>query len=131
MPLIMPVQPSIARQRLDDTPINGRTYNVLLRWNTRDRDGGNDGAWYMDVRESDNTPIAIGLKLVLGRYIGRYVNHPLFRDGVFVVDDTTGKHTETRFDDFGKRVLLLYFTASEAAAAIAALRDPTAQKVLR
>lgn len=116
MAFLLPLEPSIARYDFTlalPTPgaLAGTPYIFALRWNSRDT------AWYMDVSEIDETTIVIGLKLVLGTYIGRTVTHPLFTEGVFVAVDTTNQHEEATYDDMGTRVELWYYTAAEIAAA--------------
>jgi hypothetical protein len=97
----LPVVPSIGNYRFA-TAIETVNYIFEVRWNTR------DAAWYLNVLESDETPIIYGAKVVLGAYIGRRVDHPLFNDGVLVASDTSGAGLDAGFNDFGTRVLLQY-----------------------
>ena len=57
----------------------------------------------------------IGVKVVLGTYLGRSCAHPLFTEGVFVAIDTTNKHAEATYDDLGTRVEVWYYTTDEVA----------------
>lgn len=111
-PVVIPLQPSTPWYRVTVT-ITGTPYHFDVRWNVRDH------AWYFDVYESDETPIAYGLKIVLGTNIGRRVKHPLFAEGAFRAADLTGKHLDAGFDDIGTRVQLRYFTAYDIISAIA------------
>lgn len=87
------------------TSIEGVTYVFVVRWNRRDQ------AWYFDIFDAQNTLISRAIKIVLGGYLGRASNHPLFRGGVFVAADTSGAGQEATFDDLGSRVELRYLTA--------------------
>lgn len=89
------------------TTIDGASYLFDVRWNSR------DAAWYFDVLEADETPIAHGLKLVLGCYIGRRLPHPLVRDGVLVAVDLSGAAREATFDDLGTRVVVEWIPVLE------------------
>lgn len=96
----------------------GAAYGITLRWNALDRvviddEVVSDGAWYMDVLDGDDVPIARGIKLVLGTYPGRQSADPLFLFGAFVIVDTSGEHREARFDDLGTRVVLAYWLHRE------------------
>lgn len=97
----LPITPSVPNQRFGTT-IENRSYIFDVRWNARER------YWYMDVREIDETPIALGLKLVLGAFLGRAAEHPLFREGAMIAVDLTSTGTEALLDDLGTRVVVKY-----------------------
>jgi hypothetical protein len=99
--LEIPLVPSIGSYRFG-TAIDTVPYLFDVRWNTRDQ------AWYLDVLETDETPIVRGVKIVLGAYLGRRSNHPLFKNGVLVASDTSGATRDATFDDLGTRVKLQY-----------------------
>jgi hypothetical protein len=111
MPFILPLVPSVPLYTVTLVGIDDRTYNFRLRWNSQAN--GRQGAWCMDVYEVDNTPIAVGIKIVLGVYLGRTSTHPLFRNGVFIARDTSGQSREATLHDLGTRVVVEYFTARE------------------
>lgn len=104
MAVIIPIAQSVYFQTFTTT-LDSVQYNFRVRWNSK------DAAWYFDVAEADNTPIATGVKIVLGCYLGRTTNHTLFRDGVFVAVDTApglaGEAKDAGIDDLGARVLLM------------------------
>lgn len=104
--LEMPLLPKFPNFRFGST-IDTVPYLFDVRWNSRDE------AWYMDVLESSEKPIVLGLKLVLGTYVGRRCNHALFKQGVFIVSDTSGSGRDATFDDFGTRVILMYIPIDE------------------
>lgn len=103
MPEILPFVPGNANYRLATT-LDGDPYILDVRWN------GRDGAWYFDLLEEDETPIVHGLKIVLGGYIGRYVDHLLFKNGVFFAVDTSGQRLPPTLDDLGTRVQVYRFS---------------------
>lgn len=106
MALLIPFQPSIPFYRFSTT-IENVEYVFDARWN------GRDSAWYFDVSGVDNTPIVSGVKVVLGTYLGRTVDHPLFRDGVIVAVDTSDAGLDASFDDLGTRVQVMRLTLDE------------------
>lgn len=89
------------------TTIEGAEYRFNVRWN------GRDAAWYFDVLELDNTPIVHGVKVVLGCYLGRHTNHPLFRQGVIVATDLSSAGRDATVDDLGTRVVVMRLTIAE------------------
>lgn len=108
---ILPFDPSVAQQRvvtsLDDYPcILGAT------WIQR------AGLWLLDVMEVDETPIAMGIAMVQGVFLGRRCTHRIFagrgragdtRAG-FLMWDLTRSGVEAGYDDLGVRVLPVYLT---------------------
>ena len=130
--LIMPFVPSLSPYDFN-TPIDNASYHFDVRWNARanvQADGSRTGAWYFDIREIDNTPIALGVKVVIGAYLGRKHVHQLFSNGVFVAVDTemrvdaaTGRRgrRDPGFDELGARVRVLYVRNAEVAAGYIAM----------
>lgn len=104
--LEMPLLPRFANYRFGAT-IETVPYLFDVRWNSR------DAAWYMDVLEQGEAPIVLGVKLVLGAYLGRRCNHALFKRGVFMMQDTSGEGRDATFDDLGSRVVLVYMPIDE------------------
>lgn len=102
----VPFVPSIGYYRFGTT-LNERPYIFDVRWNSRDE------SWRFDVREVDETLIIAGVKIVLGAYLGRVSGHQLFRDGVFVAVDLSGKRREAAYDDLGTRVVVEYIPVLE------------------
>lgn len=105
-PIELPFKGGIGYYRLG-TSIGGTHYLVDVRWNV------SAAAWYLDFFEQDETPIILGVKLVLGAYLGRRSNHPLFTSGVFVAIDLTNSGREAAFDDLGGRVIVTYIPVVE------------------
>jgi hypothetical protein len=119
----IPFAPSISNQRFG-TELNQLPYIFDARWNV------SEGAWYFDLREVSLAPIVFGVKVVLGAYLGRRTNHPLFRRGVIVARDTSSKSREATLDDIGQRVVVRYYTAEEVSLVIAELRADMAARAL-
>ena len=105
------------------TTLLGVQYAFEFQWNERDADG-TDGAWYFHLSEVDGTPIALGVKVVLGCPLARTANHALVKDGGFFAYDTSNADRDARLDDFGTRVRLIHVTADELAALILAGPPP-------
>lgn len=93
--------------------LDGKPFTVICRWNMRDE------AWYLDLLRPNQTPIANGLKLVLGAIHGAR-NTDADMPGVFVVRDTSNADREAGLDDIGydvdgkqQRVLVYFFRFDE------------------
>jgi len=102
----IPVQVGNPNYRIE-VDLNDQPYLFDFKWNARDQ------AFYFDLRESDETLIAGSLKVVTGVYIGRRVQHPLFKDGVLAAFDTSGQKLDATLDDFGTRVQLRYIPVED------------------
>lgn len=103
---VLPLVPSIPSYRRTTT-IDGAPYHLDLRWNAR------DAAWFLDILEIDGTPIARGVKVVLGTYLARYTDHPLTRQGVLIAIDTSGDRRDAGLDDLGARVEVRWYSQIE------------------
>lgn len=82
-------------------PVDSQELFFDVRWNSR------DSAWYLDIREDDDSVIALNVKLVLGAQIGRYTQHDFFNTHKILVVDTSGSDVDPGFDDLGTRVLVV------------------------
>jgi hypothetical protein len=109
VPTIVQFRPGVSPYRFGQI-LRNEEYVFDVRWNSR------DAAWYFDVRESDLTPIALGLKVAMGAYLGRRSNHPLFSDGVMVARPVGSDRRPPGFLELGGggRVQVMYFTRIEA-----------------
>lgn len=108
MAVIIPIVPGEPEQRLA-IALDNEPYVLRVRWNTR------DNAWYLDAWERDGkTPIAYGLKLVLGVLLGRTVPHPLFAAGMFLVPADPSDGREAGLNDLGGRINLVHLTTADA-----------------
>jgi len=84
---------------------------LRFRWNVRAN--GDAGAWFMDVRDQDERPVILGVKLVLGVNLCRRSAHPIFQHSLLRLVDTSRTHREATLDDLGTRVVLLHYTTDE------------------
>lgn len=115
MPVILPFKSGVGDYTFSAV-LRDVEYQFRVRWNSR------EDAWFFDVKEPDLTPIATGIKVVLGAYFAREITHPLFRDGAMVCRIPHGDdRREPGFDDIGgqdARVQVWYFTRAEVVAEI-------------
>lgn len=92
--------------------LDQEVYTMRFRWNSSD--DARKGAWYVDVWEADGvTPIAFGIKLVLGAKLGNRYNHQLFVGGMFMAERGAPTGVEAGFFDIGTRVILVHFTIAD------------------
>lgn len=120
----IPIDPAFDHQEFTTT-IEGVQYGFRFDWNDRDEGGG---AHYMSIYDRDQQPIAVGVKVVLGVYLGRRYTHPLFDQGAFVAIPTWDKDREAGRGELGNggRVVLAYFTLDALMGeALGDLRDDT------
>lgn len=85
------------------------TYTLEFRWNTR------AGAWYLDLRAEDGTPIYTSLKVVVGFPLGARCASDDRLPGRLIAFDTTNRDANPGITDLGDRVKLLYYPAAELA----------------
>lgn len=106
MPTLIPLVPSEGLYDFS-TSVNGYSLTFVVRWNAVEK------AFFVDIYEQSGAPIVTGIKIVLGAYLGRWSQHPLFREGVLIAIDSSGDLVDAGFDDLGDRVELWYYTANE------------------
>lgn len=106
MPSRIPFVASEPHYRMRTT-LDGREYILDVGWN------GREGAWYFDLLLDDETPLAHGLKIVLGRFIGDRLSHESAPPGIIIASDLSGAGREAGLDDIGTRVNVYYFAADE------------------
>lgn len=108
MSVRLPLVPSIPNYRFG-TALAGAQFVIDVRWNARDE------AWYMDIREEDETLIRAGIKVVLGTLIGGRVTADKFPLGVFIAADLTARGEEAGLADLGDRVIVDFYSFEELA----------------
>ena len=96
----LPLVASVQSYRVS-TLLAGTEYILDLHWN------GRASAWYMDLMAADESPIRLGIKLVIGANHCSRLSSGLI-DGVFVVADLSGTNKEAGFDDLGTRVMVYF-----------------------
>lgn len=112
MPVILPFKPGVGDYTFTAI-LRDTEYPFRVRWNSR------EDAWFFNIQEPALTPIATGIKVVLGAYFAREITHPLFRDGALVCRVPHGDdRREPGFDDMGLRVQVWYFNREEVVAEI-------------
>lgn len=89
--------------------LDGENFLMVFKWNFR------DSTWYFSLYQEDETPVAVGMRLVVGwnplrRLVG--TDRPL---GSIYVHDTVGTDVEAGFEELGTRVLVLYYDEDEIA----------------
>jgi hypothetical protein len=88
--------------------LEGVQYGFRARWNAR------DAAWYFDIADAQQQPIANGIKIVLGCILGQSFSFfEPFTLGNFLAIDTSGEDREATFDDLGTRVVVVYYTTAD------------------
>lgn len=87
--------------------LDDQTYTFDVRWNNRDQ------AWYFDMLDSDGKAIILGVKIVLGTFLGRKSAHPFFSNNVLVAIDSTLTNQDATLDDLGTRVFVKHMTLPE------------------
>ena len=111
MATIIPLVPGEPEQKIEIT-LDQETVVMRFRYNSQADDGV--GAWYLDVWEQDGeTPIAFGIRLVLGQRLGDTVDHPIFAGGLFLLPGK-GAIDDPRLNDLGITVDLTSITVAEA-----------------
>ncbi len=95
--------------------LGDKTFSLSFTWNTRDR------GWYIDVADDEGTPIAMGLRIVVGTLMMRRCVKANRPNGFFFAVDTNGTNVDPAIDDLGTRVKLLFLSPEDIAAAYAAV----------
>lgn len=106
MPAKLDIVPSVPAQRM-----RTNSYVWDFRWNER------AGAWFMDIFDENEDPIRVGVKVVLGTWLGRRCVDARFPPGAIVAVDTSGAGLDAGLDDLGTRVILLFYSGPEILAA--------------
>lgn len=92
------------------TALDGIAYVLLFQWNPR------DSHWYLSTSDQDETPIQMGVRVVVGSSILRRCVDARRPPGILVAIDQSGRGLDPGFSDFGTRVELIYVTGAEVAA---------------
>lgn len=111
---VLPFIPSDPHYQFETT-LNDIPYHFDVRWNERDK------AWYFDMYDKDGVEIILGVKIVLGTYLGRRSTHEFFATNALVATDITLENRDPTFDDLGTRVFVIHYTSTELMAEALAL----------
>lgn len=108
--------PLIADTHYDFTTTLGDVqFGFEVRWNSRDE------AWYLDMYDADGVEMVMGMKIVLGTYLGRRSVHPWFAENVLAVIDTTLEERDAGFDDLGTRIQVRHWPVADLIQELTAL----------
>lgn len=107
MALIIKTQFNNSSSFVETITLDNKIYEFQFDWNVRDEH------WSMMIRDKNNQVIVSGIKIVadyelISMY--RYLDVP---PGYLIAVDTSGQGLDPGFDDFGTRVLLMYFSQGE------------------
>jgi hypothetical protein len=90
------------------TQLDGREYLLEFYWSTR------EGAWYLNILDQNETPIALWLKVVVGWPLLYGQTDPRLPPGQLVAFDMSGAQQEiVDKSDLNTRVLLTYITGDD------------------
>jgi hypothetical protein len=112
MPELLPIDAAAPHYQIG-TSIDGAQYVLEVRWNQRDE------AWYLDILDEDEDPIAHGIKIVLGSVLGKRCVDPRMPAGALIAADLSGAGLDATLDDLGTRVVVYYYSADEVAEVLA------------
>lgn len=104
------IDPTLPRQRFT-LSLDGVRLGVRLGWQER------LASWYVDFLDSDNEPILTGRRIAVGDNLFASCSDDRLPPGMLLVIDTTGTDVDPGSADLGDRVLLIYATEAEVAAA--------------
>lgn len=94
-------------QFVQQTSLDGRTYQLRFHWNER------ESSWYLEVADAEGTVIVAGRKLVANwPLLQRCISEEKPPGEIFVVDPT-GSDVPPGLDELDERVQLQYFDAEE------------------
>lgn len=95
--------------------LDGISYSFLFRWNDR------DGAWYLEIGDGGGAALVSGIKVVIDIWLLKAIRglSAGLPPGDFIAFDTANLDTDAGFEDLGRRVQILYFTADEVAGVVA------------
>jgi hypothetical protein len=112
MPLLIPTSVDLSSY-VQRTTMDGVDYLLRFQFNQR------LGRWFVDVRDVEENPIAMGLPLVVNYEIGRWVVDERWLAGRLATLDQEAANDQEARDpgliDLGARVLLSYLEAAELA----------------
>lgn len=91
--------------------LDGSTWSFRFRWNHRMEQ------WRMDVFDAEGNALVRSVGVVINTpLLNRFAYMGNLPPGVLLAIDTAQSMTDATYDDFGTRVVLIYFTPDEVAA---------------
>ncbi len=106
MPLEIPIDTD-APHFTQTTALDGVDFRFEFRFNEREQ------RFYMDLRDVDDDPILVGVKLVADWDALRYLVDPRRPQGTIMIVDSQGEGRAARLGDLGRRIKLIYLTAED------------------
>lgn len=104
---ILPLIPSVPYYSFS-TALGDKTFNFVVRWNTR------DAAWYLSIYDAEDVALSIGIRIVLGAMFGNSVADPLrMPPGLLYAEDISSAGIDAGFDDLGTRVRVVFDSFDE------------------
>ena len=91
--------------------LGGSRFVFAVRWN------GRDEAWYFDLLDDERTAIRHGIKIVLGTSLGGRSADPNRPAGLLMAHDLSGEGRDATDADLGTRVIVVFYSDEEIAAA--------------
>lgn len=110
MSLAIPCVPDGQSSWRQRTSLDGRDYILRFEWFQR------DGAWRFSIADQNDSPIAVGIKIVTDWPLLFGVVDARRPAGQLMIIDERGEGLDPSFSELGSRFTLVYFTAAELAA---------------
>jgi hypothetical protein len=86
--------------------LDGKVFTLSFNYHQRmDR-------WYMNILDENDIVLLRGVKMVLGLKLANKHKNENFPEGDLFLFDTSGSGVNPGLEDFGKRVILMYNTAT-------------------
>jgi hypothetical protein len=86
--------------------IEGREYVLRFDWSDR------ESIWYLSIYDQDENPLALSLRLVVGRSLLEGKTDSRLPPGRMAAIDLSGTGAEAGVDELGTRVVLAYEDAA-------------------
>ena len=74
-----------------------------------------DGCWYMDLYDSDNAPLVIGIRLTTGLDLLFPYRYKAVPPGILFINDHVGQRQDPTLDAFDDQEVALYYQTSDEA----------------
>lgn len=88
-------------------PIDDQTYKFDVHWNSRDK------AFYFNMYQDNDFPVAINVKVVLGVTLARRSQHPFFNNRRMMAVDSSGSGLDPGYDDLNGRVVVVIHSTED------------------
>jgi len=99
--LELPIRTDIGKYNFR-APLDGITYTFRFRWNTRAT------AWFMDIKDVNDTPLVMGVKIVLNIELLASFKHLAIPQGTMLAVNLENENQAPTRDNFGTEIRLVY-----------------------